>query len=59
MQGWNAPIKNEITGKDGRDINGVQLVFAATPLSENDMNELREIQDGAKKNSTDAGVSET
>ena len=55
-----ATQKSEITGKDGNDI-GVHLVFAETPLSAKDLEEIKNIQNGnssTEEDSTDSGIQE-
>lgn len=56
MWGKEMAAKFDIT-TNGRDI-GQQIVFSPTPLSEQDIQEIKEIQYG-KKDSNDTGVSET
>ena len=58
MLGFDAPVRTEITGRDGREINGVQLIFSPTPLSPRDIEEIKKLQDG-KTDSPDAGIQET
>lgn len=38
---------------------GTQLIFSSTPLSEKDVEELKKIQHGNQKDSTNPGISET
>ena len=59
-------FEKEIAGKkldvttNGKDVNGTQLIFAATPLTEKDIQEIKNIKDGiTEEDSTDPGLSET
>ena len=42
---------------NGMDI-GTQLIFSPTPLTEKDIQEIKDIQNGAKKDSNDSSISE-
>lgn len=52
-----AAMKIDVT-TNGNDV-GQQLVFSPTPLTEKDIQEIKEIQNGNKEDSNDPGVSET
>jgi hypothetical protein len=50
--------KQDVT-TNGKDVGGTQLIFANTPLSQEDIEEIKRIQNGGEETSTDAGISET
>lgn len=52
-----AATKIDVT-TNGKDI-GQQIVFSPTPLSEKDIQEIKDIQYGNKEDSNDTGISET
>lgn len=52
-----AAMKIDVT-TNGNDV-GQQLVFSPTPLTEKDIQEIKEIQNGNKEDSNDPGVPET
>jgi hypothetical protein len=52
-----AATKIDVT-TNGKDI-GQQIVFSPTPLSEKDIQEIKDIQNGNKEDSNDTGISET
>lgn len=57
---WSKDIavtKIDVT-TNGKDI-GQQIVFSPTPLSEKDIQEIKDIQNGNKEDSNDTGISET
>lgn len=54
---WKNRQNSDIT-TNGNDI-GRQLVFSPTPLTEKDIQEIKEIQNGNKEDSNDAGIPET
>lgn len=53
---WRDRVNNDIT-TNGKDV-GTQLIFSPTPLSEKDMKEIMEIQNGTT-DSADTCISET
>lgn len=56
--GEGAAQKVDVT-TNGKDV-GTQIVFSPTPLSERDIQEIKEIQNGGNKEDSDnAGISET
>jgi hypothetical protein len=60
MDLWSKDIaatKIDVT-TNGKDV-GQQLVFSPTPLSEKDIQEIKDIQYGNKEDSDDTGISET
>lgn len=57
MYGKELATKIDVT-TNGRDI-GRQLIFSPTPLTEQDIKEIKEIQHGSEENSVDTGLSET
>lgn len=54
---WKNKQNSDVT-TNGKDI-GQQIVFSPTPLSEKDIQEIKDIQNGNKEDSNDAGISET
>ena len=56
MWGKEMAQKIDVT-TNGKDI-GTQLVFSPTPLTEKDIQEIKDIQNGAKKDSNDSSISE-
>lgn len=56
MWGKEMAQKIDVT-TNGKDI-GTQLVFSPTPLTEKDIQEIKDIQNGTKKDSDDTSVSE-
>ena len=45
---------------NGKDMTAPQIVFSPTPLTEQDIQEIRDIQDGtATESSSNTGISET
>lgn len=52
-----SPTQKMDVTTNGKDI-GTQLVFSPTPLSEKDIQEIKDIQNGNKEDSNDTGLSE-
>ena len=44
---------------NGKDVVGTQLIFSPVPLTEKDIEEIKNIQNGTKEDSADTGISET
>lgn len=57
MFGKEMTTKVDVT-TNGKDI-GQQLVFSPTPLTEQDIKEIKDIQNGNEEGGTDPGISET
>ena len=56
MFGKELTTKIDVT-TNGRNI-GQQLIFSPTPLTEQDIKEIKEMQNGNEENSVDTGISE-
>ena len=56
LLGWDEPIRQDVT-TNGKDI-GQQIIFSPTPLTEQDIKEIKEIQNGSQESSGDTGISE-
>lgn len=56
LLGWNEPIRQDVT-TNGKDI-GQRIIFSPTPLTEQDITEIKEIQNGSQESSGDTGISE-
>ena len=57
MFGKEMTTKVDVT-TNGKDI-GQQLIFSPTPLTEQDIKEIKDIQNGNEEGGTDPGISET
>ena len=57
MFGKELTTKIDVT-TNGKDI-GQQIIFSPTPLTEQDIKEIKEIQNGSQESSGDTGISET